>query len=109
MSQVQDLYDDPDDFENLLNLAEGNAANDWEQQFVSDLREKYDEYLREKYDEYGKLMYLSDEAYAQGYAAAEAGQPESDCPVMRGELCIEWVKGWKADRFPRPDWWKEDE
>lgn len=31
-----------------------------------------------------------------GWSAAEAGKPESDCPVMNGELCIAWVKGWKA-------------
>lgn len=37
-----------------------------------------------------------DAAHAAGYVAAEAGEPESACPIMRGELCIEWVKGWKA-------------
>lgn len=37
-----------------------------------------------------------DKAFDDGYAAAEAGKPESDCPTMRGELVIEWVKGWKA-------------
>lgn len=37
-----------------------------------------------------------DAAYEAGYAAAAEGQPESDCPVMAGPLCIQWVKGWKA-------------
>lgn len=37
-----------------------------------------------------------DKAYYDGYEAAEAGKPESECPVMKGALCIEWVKGWKA-------------
>jgi ribosome modulation factor len=36
-----------------------------------------------------------DKAYDDGYQAAAEGKPESDCPVMRGELCIQWVKGWK--------------
>lgn len=30
-----------------------------------------------------------------GYQAAADGQPESACPVMKGALCIAWVKGWK--------------
>ncbi|OBU84561.1 H-NS histone family protein [Chromobacterium subtsugae] len=37
-----------------------------------------------------------DAAFDAGYDAAEAGEPESACPVMAGALCIEWVKGWKA-------------
>lgn len=37
-----------------------------------------------------------DQAWDDGYAAAEEGKPESDCPIMAGPLCIEWVKGWKA-------------
>lgn len=36
-----------------------------------------------------------DKAYDDGYQAASEGKPESDCPVMRGELCIQWVKGWR--------------
>lgn len=35
-------------------------------------------------------------AWDDGYDAAEAGKPESDCPLMDGALCIEWVKGWKT-------------
>lgn len=34
---VQDHYDE-DDFESLLDDAESNAANDWEEQFVADIR-----------------------------------------------------------------------
>ncbi|WP_232243614.1 Rmf/CrpP family protein [Paraburkholderia sp. SOS3] len=30
-----------------------------------------------------------------GFDAAADGKPQSDCPVMAGALCIEWVKGWK--------------
>ncbi|MEI1361293.1 hypothetical protein V8G45_27565 [Klebsiella pneumoniae] len=37
-----------------------------------------------------------DEQFEGGRHAAEEGVPESECPVMRGELCIAWVKGWKA-------------
>ncbi|ACR28672.1 DNA translocase FtsK [Burkholderia glumae] len=37
-----------------------------------------------------------DEQTEAGRDAAAAGKPESECPMMRGELCIAWVKGWKA-------------
>lgn len=37
-----------------------------------------------------------DQAWNEGYAASAEGKPESDCPVMDGKLCIQWVKGWKA-------------
>ncbi|MCG8998143.1 H-NS histone family protein [Laribacter hongkongensis] len=37
-----------------------------------------------------------DQAWENGWRAAEAGEPESACPVQTGELCIQWVKGWKA-------------
>lgn len=36
------------------------------------------------------------QAWEDGYQAAADGKPESACPVMRGPMCIEWVKGWKA-------------
>jgi hypothetical protein len=36
------------------------------------------------------------QAYADGELAAQEGRPQSDCPLMAGELCIEWIKGWKA-------------
>lgn len=51
MSQVQDIYQD-DEFEELLEDARMNAANDWEEQFVADLKDKF--------DEYGSRMFLSD-------------------------------------------------
>lgn len=51
MSQkVQDLYSESD-FEELLDDAESNAANDWETQFVDDLKAKY--------EQFGRRMYLS--------------------------------------------------
>jgi len=37
-----------------------------------------------------------EQAFADGYAAAEQNKLQSDCPVMNGALCIEWVKGWNA-------------
>lgn len=37
-----------------------------------------------------------DEAWEDGYQAAADDKPESACPVMKGPLCIAWVKGWKA-------------
>ncbi|WP_343726654.1 DNA translocase FtsK [Burkholderia seminalis] len=36
-----------------------------------------------------------DEQRQAGRQAAAEGKPESECPVMAGELCIAWVKGWK--------------
>lgn len=48
---VQDLYDE-DEFEELLENARMNAANDWEEQFVADMKERY--------EQYGKRMYISD-------------------------------------------------
>jgi hypothetical protein len=50
MSKVQDLYSESD-FEELLDDAESNAANDWETQFVDDLKAKY--------EQFGRRMYLS--------------------------------------------------
>lgn len=46
-----------------------------------------------------------DASYEEGYKAASEGKPESDCPVMAGALCIEWVKGWKDwhDEHPEED------
>ncbi|MBY0483470.1 ribosome modulation factor [Nitrosomonas sp.] len=35
-------------------------------------------------------------AFSDGYQAAEEGKPQSDCPIIRSELVVEWVKGWKA-------------
>lgn len=51
MSQkAQELYSESD-FEELLDDAESNAANDWETQFVDDLKAKY--------EQFGRRMYLS--------------------------------------------------
>ena len=47
---VQDHYTE-DDFESLLDDAESNAANDWEEGFVSDMKERF--------QLYGKRMYIS--------------------------------------------------
>lgn len=47
---VQDHYTD-DDFESLLDDAEGNAANDWEEEFVSDMKARF--------QQYGKRMFIS--------------------------------------------------
>ena len=49
--RVQDLYDERD-FEELLESAQANAANDWEETFVRDMKAKY--------EEFGRRMYLSD-------------------------------------------------
>lgn len=37
-----------------------------------------------------------DAAFDAGYEAASEAEPESACPVMDGQLCIQWIKGWKA-------------
>jgi len=37
-----------------------------------------------------------EQAFADGYIAAEENKLQSDCPVMNGALCIEWTKGWLA-------------
>lgn len=47
---VQDHYTE-DDFEELLDDAEANAANDWEEQFVADMKARY--------QQYGKRMFIS--------------------------------------------------
>lgn len=31
-----------------------------------------------------------------GYQAASEGKPQSDCPIIRSKLVVEWIKGWKA-------------
>ena len=47
---VQDHYTE-DDFESLLDDAESNAANDWEEEFVA--------YMKARFQQYGKRMYIS--------------------------------------------------
>lgn len=37
-----------------------------------------------------------EKSFDDGYQAAAEGKPQSDCPIIRSELVIEWVKGWKA-------------
>ena len=37
-----------------------------------------------------------DAQFEAGRQAAADGKPESECPLMAGELCIAWVKGWKS-------------
>ena len=49
--RVQDLYDERD-FEELLDSAQANAANDWEESFVADLQARY--------GPYGRRMFISD-------------------------------------------------
>lgn len=51
MSRVQDHYDEAD-FEELLETARMNAANDWEERFVADMKDRY--------GQYGRRMFLSD-------------------------------------------------
>jgi hypothetical protein len=48
---IQDLYD-KEEFEELLESARMNAANDWEETFVADLIRKY--------GEYGRRMFFSE-------------------------------------------------
>lgn len=50
MSTVQDHYTD-EDFEELLEDARINAANDWEEQFVSDMTGRF--------EQYGRRMFIS--------------------------------------------------
>jgi len=47
------------------------------------------------------------QAHADGYVAASEGKPQSDCPVMPGALCIEWIIGWKAwHQEHDTEWWQ---
>lgn len=51
MSQrVQDLYEEKE-FEELLEDARMNAANDWEESFVADMKARY--------GQYGRRMFIS--------------------------------------------------
>lgn len=50
-NKVQDIYSEIE-FSDLLDEAENNAANAWEENFVSDLRGKF--------NEYGIRMFLSE-------------------------------------------------
>ena len=37
-----------------------------------------------------------EQAYKDGYQAASEGEPQTNCPLMKGPCCIQWIKGWKA-------------
>lgn len=37
-----------------------------------------------------------EKAFGDGYQAAVEGKPQSDCPIIRSELVVEWIKGWKS-------------
>lgn len=50
-NKVQDIYSEIK-FSDLLDEAENNAANSWEENFVSDLKSKF--------NEYGIRMFLSE-------------------------------------------------
>lgn len=48
-----------------------------------------------------------DEAYGDGKLAAQEGKEQSECPVMKGALCIKWIKGWKSwHREHNTEWWQ---
>jgi ribosome modulation factor len=48
------------------------------------------------------------QARDDGYQAASEGKTQADCPVMKGELCIQWIVGWKAYQEENDtDWWQE--
>lgn len=36
------------------------------------------------------------QSFEDGYQAAADGKPESDCPIIRSELVIEWIRGHKT-------------
>jgi hypothetical protein len=47
-----------DDFDNLLDDAEGNANSDWEMEFTSNIREKYDQYKGDMFVSEKQLEHL---------------------------------------------------
>lgn len=47
-------------------------------------------------DQVPPLQEELDKAFDDGYQAAAEGKPQSDCPIIRSELVVQWVKGWKA-------------
>lgn len=51
IQSVQDIYKETE-FEELLENARMNAANDWEESFVADMKTRY--------DQYGRRMFISD-------------------------------------------------
>jgi len=58
--------------------------------------------------EHKRLQSELNDAFQKGYIAAETGLPESACPIMDGDLCIAWVKGWKEyQRETNSEWWQQ--
>lgn len=58
--------------------------------------------------EHQPLQEELDEAYGDGKLAAQEGKDQSDCPLMKGALCIEWIKGWKSwHQENNTEWWQE--
>lgn len=49
---------DIDEFETLLDDAEGNANSDWEMSFTADMRERYEDYGGEMFVSEKQLEYL---------------------------------------------------
>jgi ribosome modulation factor len=42
-----------------------------------------------------------------GYKAASEGKPQSECPVMKDELCLQWIAGWEAwQEENNTEWWQ---
>jgi hypothetical protein len=51
-TQLVELFENSKEFESVLSSAEGNAKNEWEENFVTDLQDRY--------ARYGMKMYLTD-------------------------------------------------
>lgn len=49
---LKEIFDDIDDFTELLAEAEAQASTDWEQTFVADINEKF--------EKHGEYMYFSE-------------------------------------------------
>lgn len=43
-----------------------------------------------------------------GYKAASEGKEQSTCPIMNGDLCIQWIIGWKEwHKENNTEWWQK--
>ena len=51
------------DFEDLIGAAEGNASNDWEEDFVAGIKERYVQYKQDAYLSEKQLKILKKLAY----------------------------------------------
>ena len=58
MSKVIDQYDNPEDFSEILDLAEANASSSVEIDFVADMREKHTQYMEDMYLSYKQREWL---------------------------------------------------